>query len=169
LRSEGFGTHVTGIGYGVWANLACSLASAGCVALGYAKSPDMNDPKNWASWAALLVIFGGVTFVGTGANGARLWLKKRNIGRAPGDRLAIVLADLCVPIMERVLVAAGDTNVGSRPSRCSRPRQRTGSVGDSCLVTQNVRCQGEKRQGQRLCAARPRRLDPKRSCFLGRG
>jgi hypothetical protein len=70
------------------------VVSAGCVALGWAKSPDLSDPKNWASWAALLIVFGGIAFVGTGANGARLWLKKRRIGRAPGDRLTIILADL---------------------------------------------------------------------------
>jgi hypothetical protein len=76
------------------ANLACSLAAAGCVALGEAQSRDMNDPKNWASWAALLIVFGGVGLVGTGANGVRLWFKKRNIGRSPGERLTVILADL---------------------------------------------------------------------------
>jgi hypothetical protein len=94
LRLKDFGTHVTGVGYGVWANLVCGVVSAGCVALGLAQSPDMGDPKNWASWAVLAVIFGGITFVGAGVNGARFWLKKRNIERSPGDLFTFILADL---------------------------------------------------------------------------
>jgi exonuclease VII small subunit len=94
MSSGSTGAHVTGIGHGILANLACSVASAGCVAVGIAKSSDMNDPKNWKSLAALLIVFGGIAFIGTGANGTRLWLKRRAIGRAPGEKLTVVIAEL---------------------------------------------------------------------------
>ena len=89
--AEGF---IAGVGQHVAASAVGSAICAGCVAVGLSQTDKFEDPKNWPIWAGLLVAFGAFGFVGTGANAARLWWKKREISRSPGERLTVILADL---------------------------------------------------------------------------
>jgi tetratricopeptide (TPR) repeat protein len=88
------GGYISGVGQSVVANIVCSAVCAGGVAVGLSQARDFNDPKNWPVWVGLIISFGVVGFVGTGANAARLWWKKRRIRRSSGERLTVVLADL---------------------------------------------------------------------------
>lgn len=87
------GKHVVGVAQSVTGNIGSAVCAA-CFATGLSQTKDFNDPRNWPIWAGLLVGFSAAGFVGAGANAARLWWKRWRIGRSPGKRLTIVLADL---------------------------------------------------------------------------
>lgn len=88
------GGYITGVGQSVVANIVGSAVCAVCVAIGWSQTEQFEKPKNWPIWADLIIAFGFMGFVGTGANAVRLWWKKYRIDRATGDRFTVILADL---------------------------------------------------------------------------
>jgi tetratricopeptide (TPR) repeat protein len=93
LSQQGTGAYLNSVAQGVAGNLTFSAVCALCAAFGLIKGKDISDLQNWPLWMALVGLC-GVGFVGAGANAFRLWWKKRQIARASGERLTIILANL---------------------------------------------------------------------------
>ena len=94
LSQQGTGAYLSSVAQGVAGNLTFSAVCALCAAFGVIKGKDISDLQNWPLWILALVGLGGAGFVGAGANALRLWWKKRQIARASGERLTIILANL---------------------------------------------------------------------------